>query len=292
MFSVLESFSSAVQSIRAHALRSFLTALGIIIGVASVIAIISIGQGLSVSISSQFKGLGSNGLTLVAYTPFEDALQGKQNVLGLSDYEKIVAHVEDISNVSPTFAPFGNFGTNVRYAGRSTFTQVTAVTSAYAEANQVFPRQGRFISASDNQSRRKVCIIGSKLRENLELPENPLGKFLEIGGEWFKIVGVTEEKGESFGLSMDDYVLIPFSVGEVVAGNDTKLNLSITLTVNHIEELEAVQGRLTALLRQAHHIKPGQGNDFRVQTAQQLTDTFESIVGTLTMVLGGIVSIS
>ncbi len=292
MFSVLESFSSAVQSIRAHALRSFLTALGIIIGVASVIAIISIVQGLSVSISSQFKGLGSNGLTLVAYTPFEDALQGKQNVLGLSDYEKIVAHVEDISNVSPTFAPFGNFGTNVRYAGRSTFTQVTAVTSAYAEANQVFPRQGRFISASDNQSRRKVCIIGSKLRENLELPENPLGKFLEIGGEWFKIVGVTEEKGESFGLSKDDYVLIPFSVGEAVAGNDTKLNLSITLTVNHIEELEAVQGRLTVLLRQAHHIKPGQGNDFRVQTAQQLTDTFESIVGTLTMVLGGIVSIS
>jgi putative ABC transport system permease protein len=292
VFNVFESFSSALQSIRAHTLRSFLTALGIIIGVASVIAVISIVQGLSVSISSQFKGLGSNSLTIMAYTPFEDGLQGKKNVLSVNDYDKIVAHVEDISHVSPTFAPFGNFGTNVRYAGQSSFTQVSAVTAAYQDANQVYPRIGRFISASDNQSRRKVCVIGSKMRDNLKLPENPLGRFLEIGGEWFKIVGVGEEKGETFGFSKDDYVLIPFSVGQAIAGNDVKLNLNITLTVNQIEELDAVQGRLTGMLRQAHHLKPGQTNDFQVQSAQQLTDTFESIVGMLTMVLGGIVSIS
>lgn len=292
MFSLIESFRSAVRSIMAHGFRSFLTSLGIIIGVASVIAVVSIVQGLSASISSEFKGLGSNSLKVEAYTPFEEALQGKENVLGINDYERIVTHIEDISNVSPTFAPFGNFGTTVRYAANSAFTQVVAVTESYQDASQVFPAQGRFIRASDDQSRRKVCVIGHKMIEKLRLPEDPLGKFLEIGGEWFKIIGVTEEKGESFGFSKDDYILIPFSVGQAVAGNTAKLNISISFTVDEIEQIDAVQGRVTSLLRQAHHLKPGQRNDFKVQTAQQLSDTFESIIGTMTLVLGGIVSIS
>jgi putative ABC transport system permease protein len=271
MFSVIESFRSALQSIRAHSFRSFLTSLGIIIGVASVIAVVSIVQGLSASISNEFKGLGSNSLTVHADTPFEEALQGKENVLGLSDYEKIVAHVDDISNISPIFSPFGNFGTTVRHAGQSTFTQVKAVTAAYQEANQVFAEYGRFIRPTDDQSRRKVCVIGTKLREKLKLPDDPVGRYLEIGGEWFKIIGVTEEKGEAFGFSKDDYVLIPFSVGQAVAGSSVKLNIGITLSVDDIEQLEAVQARLTTLLRQAHRLKPGQRNDFKVQTSQELT---------------------
>ena len=128
MLSVWESFRSALQSIHAHRFRSFLTTLGIIIGVASVIAVVSIVQGLSASISNEFKGLGSNSLTVEAYTTFEEALQGKENVLGLGDYERIVTHIDDISNVSPAFAPFGNFGTTVRAGATTTFTQVMAVT--------------------------------------------------------------------------------------------------------------------------------------------------------------------
>ena len=292
MFSLVESFRSALQSIFAHGFRSFLTSLGIIIGVASVIAVVSIVQGFSASISSEFKGLGSNSLTVQAYTPFEEALQGKENVLSLNDYERIVAHIEDISNVSPTFAPFGNFGTTVRAGSQTAFTQVLAVTEAYMESSQVFPQTGRFIRTSDDASRRKVCVIGSKLLEKLRLPSDPVGQFLEIGGEWFKIIGVTEEKGEAFGFSKDDYILIPFSVGQIVAGTGTRLNISISFTVDDIEQIDAVQGRVTSLLRQAHHLKPGQRNDFKVQSAQQLSDAFEKIVGMMTLVLGGIVGIS
>jgi len=292
MFSLVESFRSALQSIFAHGFRSFLTSLGIIIGVASVIAVVSIVQGFSASISSEFKGLGSNSLTVQAYTPFEEALQGKENVLSLGDYERIVAHIDDISNVSPTFAPFGNFGTTVRAGSQTSFTQVLAVTEAYMESSQVFPQTGRFIRASDDASRRKVCVIGSKLLEKLRLPADPVGQFLEIGGEWFKIIGVTEEKGEAFGFSKDDYILIPFSVGQIVAGTSTRLNISISFTVDDIEQIDAVQGRVTSLLRQAHHLKPGQRNDFKVQSAQQLSDAFEKIVGMMTLVLGGIVGIS
>jgi putative ABC transport system permease protein len=292
VFSVIESFRSALQSIRAHSLRSFLTSLGIIIGVASVIAVVSIVQGLSASISNQFKGLGSNSVTVRADTPFEQALQGKENVLGLKDYENIVAHIDDISNVSPAFSPIGGFGASIRSGSQSAFTQVTAVTAAYSKANQVYPEFGRFLTHSDNQSRRRVCVIGSKLRENLKLPDNPVGKFLEIGGEWFKIVGVAETKGETFGFSKDDFALIPFSTGQAVGGNKVKLNISISFTVDEIDQLDAVQGRLTSLLRQAHQLKPGQRNDFKVQSSQELTDSFSDIINTLTLVLGGIVSIS
>jgi len=292
MSSLLESFRSALQSIYAHRFRSFLTSLGIIIGVASVIAVVSIVQGLSASISNEFKGLGSNSLTVEAYTTFEEALQGKENVLGIGDYERIVTHIDDISNVSPTFAPFGNFGTTVRAGANSTFTQVMAVTETYMESAQVFPAQGRFLRAGDDKSRRRVAVVGSKTLENLRLNGDPLGQFIDIGGEWFKIIGITEEKGEAFGFSKDDYILIPFSVGQVIAGTGTRLNLRISFTVDDIEQIDAVQGRVTSLLRQAHRLKPGQRNDFKVQTAQQLSETFDSIITTMTLVLGGIVSIS
>ena len=292
MFSVWESFRSALQSIYAHRFRSFLTALGIIIGVASVIAVVSIVQGLSASISNEFKGLGSNSLTVEAYTSFEEALQGKENVLGIGDYERIVAHIDDISDVSPTFRPFGNFGTTVRAGATSTFTQVIAATETYMESAQVFPAQGRFLRASDDLSRRRVAVVGSKTLEDLRLSGEPLGQFIDIGGEWFKIIGITEEKGDSLGFSKDKFILIPFSVGQVIAGTGTKLNIAISFTVNDIEQIDAVQGRVTALLRQAHRLRPGQRNDFRVQSAQQLSESFDTIIATVTMVLSGIVGIS
>ena len=292
MFSIIESFRSAFQSIRAHGFRSFLTSLGIIIGVASVIAVVSMVQGLSSSIGSQFKGMGANSISVRAYTPLEEQMQGKLNVLGMKDYEAIVENIDDVSHVSPHFGPFGQFGATVRHAGQSSYTSVRAVMPAYEKANQVFPAQGRFISAGDNASRRRVCVIGSKVQENLKLPDNPLGQFIEIGGEWFKIIGVTESRGEVFGISKDDYILMPFSVGRAIAGTDSKLDILISFTVNDIEQLEAVQGRLTGMLRKAHKLKPGQGNDFKVETSQELMDSFETIVTMMTVVLGGVVSIS
>ncbi len=291
MFSVIESFRSALQSIRAHGFRSFLTSLGIIIGVASVIAVVSIVQGLSASIMNEFKGLGANALTVHAHTPFEEALRGKQNVLTIADFNTIVAHIDGISNVAPSFQPFRGM-TPIRYAGQETYSQVQAVTESHQDAHQVFVEHGRFLRQSDDISRRRVCVIGPKLIENLKLPDDPLGKFLEIGGEWFKIIGVGEPKGEMMGFSKDDYILIPFSVGQAIAGSNPKLNINISFNVNDIEQLEATQGRLTSLLRRAHHLKPGQLNDFKVQSAQELTDTFDQIIGTVTLVLGGIVGIS
>ena len=292
MASFIESIRSALLSIRAHTLRSFLTALGIIIGVASVVAVVSVIQGFSYSVTDQFKGLGSNSLTVRSYTPFDQAMQGVVNRLSLNDYNHLLQHISGVSNVSPYFMPFGDFGTTAKNGSTSAFTRIMAVTANYQEASQVFPEFGRFITNEDVQSRRKVCVIGSKLKENLKLPDDPLGKYIEVGGEWFKVVGVAESRGEMFGMSQDDYALIPFSVGQNVAGNANRINVTITFTVDQIDQLEEIQDRVTGLLRQFHHLKPGQINDFKVQTAQQLTDTFSKIIDTMTLVLGGIVGVS
>lgn len=93
-------------------------------------------------------------------------------------------------------------------------------------------------------------------------------------------------------MSKDDYILMPFSVGRAIAGTDSKLDILISFTVNDIEQLEAVQGRLTGMLRKAHQLKPGQGNDFKVETSQELMDSFETIITMMTLVLGGVVSVS
>lgn len=132
MFSLLESFRSAMQSIIAHRFRSFLTTLGIVIGVSSVIAVVSVIQGLNYSITQQFKGLGSNSLTVRAYTPFKQALQGKRAKLSDDDYQIIKNRVKGINKMTPQFSVLGVNGGFINYQGKTTFANIRATTSFYS----------------------------------------------------------------------------------------------------------------------------------------------------------------
>ena len=285
MYSLLESLRSALQSIRAHTMRSFLTTLGIIIGVASVIAVVSLIQGLSYSITSKFEGLGSNSLTLRSETPFSEAIQGKRNRLTLRDFEAITHHIDDISDVTPMFQTGGDFGGTIRYRAQSTRRN-------FQDSRQIYTELGRFITDADDRSRRRVVVIGSKLRENLELPDDPVGEFIELGGEWFKIVGMTETRGEMFGFSQDDYAVIPFGTGMALSSDPLRQDIQISFNVTDVAQIDAVRDRITGLLRQLHELKPGQADDFKVETASQLTETFSSVISSVTVVLGGIVGVS
>jgi len=292
MVSLLESLRSALSSIRAHALRSFLTTLGIIIGVASVIAVVSLIQGLSYSITSKFAGLGSNSLTVRSETAFNDAMQGKRNRLTLRDYDHLLQHIDDISAVTPMFMAMGDFGGTFKFGNQTSVSRVLATTPSYQDSQQVFPALGRFITAADGRSRRRVAVIGEKLRENLKLPENPVGSFIEMGGEWFKVVGVMEERGDLFGFSQDDFAIIPFGTGLALSADSLHQDINISFNVNDIEQIEVVSDRIGALFRQLHGLKPGQKNDFKVETARQLTESFAGIIDSMTLVLGGIVGVS
>ena len=285
----IESLRSALAAIRAHRLRSFLTSLGIIIGVASVITVISLIQGLSKSVSDQFEGLGGNGLTVRPHNEYKDMMRGKVNYLHFEDVEQLRVRVDGLRDLSPVFTP--GFS-EVRYTGLSATAQVFATTASYQEVNGRYARLGRFISASDDAGARRVAVVGEKLIEDLHLPPNPVGQFILYANEWFKIVGVMEKRGEVFGMSQDNYLIIPFRTGQSIIGNNTRPQLQITVAVRDLGRLDEARSHIRMVMRQAHRLKADDTDDFQIDSADQIAKTFDKLSGTVTLVMGGIVGIS
>ena len=292
VYALQECLRSALSSIRAHGLRSFLTMLGIIIGVASVICVIALVQGLSQSITQQFRGLGGNTLTLRAHTPFDEALLGKHNRLRVSDLEQLKYRVEGIKSVTPVVIAGTRFGTEVRNGVNTATPHLLGTTANYQDVQQTFPKSGRFLSESDDVTRRRVVVIGEKLRRDLKLPENSVGRFIQVSGEWFKVVGVMEPRGEMFGLSQDNYLLMPYQTALSVTGAVTDPDLWITFSVSDLAMIYSVKERVSALTRQLHQLKPGQADDFVVEASDTLAKSFKEISTIVTLVVAGVVGIS
>ncbi|GGY04983.1 ABC transporter permease [Pseudoduganella dura] len=289
MILLRESVRSALASIRAHRLRSFLTALGIIIGVASVITVISLIQGLSKSVSEKFAGLGGTSVTIRPHNDMKDRMRGKTSHLRLEDVEQIRLRADGVRHVSPVFSP--GFA-EVRYMGAAATARVLATSASYQDVNRSYPRLGRFISAPDDARARRVAVIGEDLVAELHLPADPLGTFISYGGEWFKVVGVLEKQGTLFGMSQDNQLIIPFNTGHSLLGNHRRPDLSITVAVGELADLEQTMGQLRAVMRAAHRLRPGQRDDFEIQSAEQVADTFEKISTTVTLIMGGVVGIA
>jgi putative ABC transport system permease protein len=288
LFDLMESLRSALRSIRAHGFRSFLTTLGIIIGVAAVIATVSIIQGLSYTINQQFEGLGTNSLIVQATNNLERQLQGKIARITPEDLELITNRVDGISTISPII----NGGNQVRFGSQVTATQVTGSTYSYQEVALIYLKYGRFLSDTDDLTRRRVAVIGETVRENLGLPADPVGQFIRVGDEWVKVIGLAEERGQVLGQNQDNFVVLPFNTMRTMTGNQNRVNIAIQLIINDTTLLEPISDRVTSLLRAAHDIGPDEDDDFQVQSSEQLTDTFNTILSSVTVVMGGIVSIS
>ncbi len=291
MHALAESLRSAVYAIRAHKLRSFLTTLGIIIGVMAVVTVVSLIQGFSQSISSQFAGFGTDSLTISSYLPFKEQLQGKTAYITPDDMLAIQHGIPDISGVTPLLQ-LSQFGSAIQYKGQASSSQILGVTQGYASVFSQYPDQGRFITPSDDLSHRRVAIIGQTVIDNLHLPAAPLGEYFQIGSQWFKVVGVLHKQGSILGQDQDNEVLIPYGTAHSLMGGASKENIQIELKVNDTNQMDATADRIRQLLRREHNLKNGHDDDFKVQTASQFTDSFKSILDMLTMVLGGIVGVS
>ena len=290
LFSLIESFRSALIAIFANRMRSFLTTLGIIIGVASVISVVSLTGGMSAFIGDSFEALGSNSLTISSYTPFEDLMKGVRSRLSPEDLELIERRAEGIASITPILA--ANRSSQIKYGPQTSFSEILGTTYAFQDVSQSYTQSGRFLAQSDNLTRRRVAVIGEEVRDNLNLPDNPINEYIEFSGEWFKVVGLLESRGEVMGQSRDNLVLIPYSTMVSILGNQTRTDIGIQLTLSPNTELDLVTIQLTALLRDAHNLGAGVEDDFRIQTPEQLTEQVDEILGTLTLVVGGIVSIS
>jgi len=289
---LLESIRSALESIRAHGFRSLLTSLGIIIGVTSVIAVVSIVQGLSYTVNAQFAGLGGNSLTIHSYTPFKQQLQGHQAKLRDRDLQAISRRIQGVSHITPVLFAQGDSRGVISYRSQTAFTRVIGIGPSYMDVNSVYPQEGRFFTRDDDVRGRLVCTVGVDVIENLEMPDDALGEYFRVGKEWCKIVGVMESRGELLGFSRDDFVLMPYNTAKRIMGATRDLDIQIQLLVDDMNRQDEVRERVRRVLRQERGLKSGQADDFKVQTAQQLTESFNAVINTITAVSAGIVGIS
>jgi putative ABC transport system permease protein len=180
----------------------------------------------------------------------------------------------------------------VAYRSDSGFAQVYGVGSAYMDVNGVFPDLGRGFTRNDDQRRRLVCAIGVDVVEELKLPDDPVGEYFRVNGEWCKIIAVMESRGELLGFSQDNYVMLPYATARRLQGASRDLDIQVQVLVESMERQDEIKERIRRVLRSEHKLKSDEPDDFRVQTAEQLMESFNSIIATITATVGGIVGIS
>ena len=291
MFALVESLRSALASIVGHAFRSFLTTLGIAIGVASVVAVIALMQGMQASITAEFEGLGGNSLSIAAFTPLEERLKGKVARLTPDDLDLIAERVDGVSSITPLLSlPLQN-AAEIRYGAEVAFAAVQGTTHTYQDVYNTFVQTGRFLAPADDQRRRRICVLGEKTREELGL-EDPIGKYVQLSGEWLKVVGVMESRGELFGISQDAYALLPYGTLRSMSDPLAETDIAIQLAIAEGADRAAVEDRITRLLRHAHGLQPGEPDDFHIQSPEQISAAFGQIGTALTAVVASIVGIS
>jgi putative ABC transport system permease protein len=284
----------ALQSLTVHKMRSSLTMLGVVIGVAAVISLVAVGQGAQAQVLSRFESLGSNLLTVTAGTSFGFSRSGlRQNVRQLTN-----ADVEAIKGLATTIAlvaPEYSANATVVYGGKTTSLSVSGVTAEYAVVRNWTVSRGRFITAEDNDNLAMVVVLGQTVVENLfgSTLINPVGEVVRINRQNYEVVGVLKRKGEGGLGNQDNVVFMPLRTAQLkLGGAGTTTIRSISLQVRSADEMDLAQAQVTAILRTLHGLQTGQENDFTVQNQADLVNTVAETTGTFTTLLGSIAAIS
>ncbi len=290
---LMENIRIALRALSANKLRSILTMLGIIIGVTSVVALLSIGEGATASITSQVEGLGSNMISITPGKIFERDGGAENARLYYSDYEALLANQVNMRLIAPAYQSIAK----VKYNDKNLSTSVAGVVPEYAEARSYELADGRFLTQTDRDTTAQVAVLGSQTAKDLFGLLNPVGQRIKINNSSFKIVGVLEEKGSGFG-SGDDIVLIPLETGFTkifganAEENGNRLLTDITVSVSGPEKVDDVIAQVNFLLRKLHKLSPESDTDFSVLSQSQFLDTLGTITTTLTIFLGAIAAIS
>jgi putative ABC transport system permease protein len=286
---ILDNLRIALQAIRGNKMRSLLTTLGIIIGVAAVIAVVSIVQGLDYVIATQLEGVGATYIRVQwREDPNDPDLAGKEVTLTYDDSVAIMERATAIAYHNPIFFR----GERLKYRDRQHSTMLLGVGPHHQEVNNHWIGQGRFLSQLDLDRRARVCVIGRDIVEELELGDEPIGQEIIAGQDSFTVVGIMEEKGEFFGQSQDDLIMIPITAARDVYGHDAFKRLVLDFQARSADDVDLAKDQITEVLRARHQIPEGKRDDFRVVLQEEMLQITGSILGTLTSVVAGVVSIA
>ncbi|ADQ06208.1 protein of unknown function DUF214 [Caldicellulosiruptor hydrothermalis 108] len=271
------AFKMAIKSILSNKLRSFLTMLGVIIGIWAVIAVVGLAQGSTKSITDRLQRLGTN-LIQINIT----GRNSNRNVTYEELQQFAEQHQDDIEAIAPTVSS----SVTLKYGTNTHDTTLVGTTADYSTVRDVNVSSGRFILPIDVDYRQKVALVGTYIVKDLFNGQNPIGKKIKINGQIFTVVGVLEERANSQEQSDDDQVIVPVTVAQRLTRNAIIRNFAIKITDGN--RSEAVMNYLNDFLMKIYN----DSTAFRVFNTAQLLDTLNSVTQTLTLMLAGIAAIS
>ncbi len=285
-----EGVVMALTSIRANKLRSFLTVLGILIGVATIITILTLINGLDGAFADQISNLGSDNL-YISKIPWVAGMEffkyRNRKDITLKEAEAIAEYATLIRGV----APLAITRRAVKYRNQTlNGVEINGTNEQYQDVANAYPEYGRFLTAFEVEHRRNVCVIGWEVAEKLFQGEDPLGRKIFIGGFPFSVVGILEKRGDILGQNLDTNVYIPIGAFYKVFG--TRRSLLIRVKVIHTELLEEAKDELRGILRRVRKVPPDKEDDFAINQQDTLTNLYKSLTSGLYAVAVGIGAIS
>ena len=288
---VAPTFNVALRALRRNKLRSVLTALGIIIGVGAVIAMVGIGNGAKAQVEAQIASLGQNVILIFSGSTTSSGIRtgwGGAGTLKIEDAEAIRREVPGVIGVSEEVVST----TQVAAGNQNWFTRIYGESADYFDIRQWPLADGAPFTSQDVRSANKVCVIGRTTATQIYGNENPIGQILRIKEVPFTITGVLTPKGLSTqGVDQDDIVIMPYtSAMKRVIGGTTLRNINVQ--IGDPQQLEAAQQQIISLLRQRHNIRPGRDDDFTVRNQQEIAQAATATTAVMTVLLGSIAGVS
>ncbi|MDH7493404.1 MAG: ABC transporter permease [Candidatus Saccharicenans sp.] len=285
-----EIFGMALESVRAHKMRSFLTTLGIVIGVMTVIAMVSVIQGLNRSIAGEIEKVGSSLIIVQKFEPVrmgnlsEEERQRKD--LSLEDAEAILNECPLVRSLTIQLSPDLLQLPEVKYHNLKSDNAILFGTDDnFSRVYSIYlPREGRGFTAAEIRHKARVCLLGSEVAEALFPHSNPVGKEIRIGGENFTVIGVLSKRGQMFGQSQDNIIIIPYTSLMKYFPYDLS-SLQLTLTPRDPTKVEETIEQVTNLLRVRRKVPPNKPNDFSIYTQETLLTLYNQITGAAFIVM-------
>jgi putative ABC transport system permease protein len=279
----------ALNAIWANKMRSMLTTLGIVIGTAAVIAVVSIVQGFSQVITNEVQNLGSNTLFVEAERP-----AGKEGdklakiELTWEDGQALMRVCPTVSVVTPFVQNFGE----IKFKDQSARYPIVGVQPVFQDVRNYYVEDGRFFSALDDTGRTNSLVIGHGVIKDLAMPDNPLGLDVLLQGRTFHIIGVMEPKGQILGQDLDKFVMIPYGTAVSIYGEVAEKSTGLIVRAKSADVVERCEQEIEDALRVRHRLRPEQPNDFNIGTQKELLKTFSKFANGVTYVVAGVVSIA
>ena len=285
------TFNVAFRALRRNKLRSVLTALGIIIGVGAVIAMVGIGNGAKAQVEAQIASLGQNVILIFSGSTTSSGIRtgwGGAGTLKIEDAEAIRREVPGVAGVSEEVVST----TQVAAGNQNWFTRIYGESADYFDIRQWPLADGAPFTPQDVRSANKVCVVGRTTATQIYGNEDPVGQILRIKEVPFTITGVLTPKGLSTqGVDQDDIVIMPYTsaMKRVIGGANLR---NINVQIGDARQVEAAQQQIIALLRQRHNIRPGRDDDFTVRNQQEIAEAATATSRVMTLLLGAIAGVS